>query len=233
MKKDMETLKNLLLRYEDSSENDDELLCGANEKLAQIFQDHSDDDTDNEKIEFVRAFAAADEVQKRKLLSYCLDFVDPTVHAEATFQGEQIYRERDEQIVQLAFLTSDELYKLHQFVKRHQSDISFGEIVYKIMDKHKMNAPQVYKNALLRRQDFARVTDSRCKNVTRKMVWQIVIGLHCSLEEADDVLFSAGYIRRNTRMDLIMQYFIENENYDIEAIDAALAEWGLKTFTCE
>lgn len=122
---------------------------------------------------------------------------------------------------------------LHQFVMRHKNDITFGDMVYKIMDKHGLTAPQVYKSVLLRKQDFSRVTDPRCKNVTRKMVWQIIIGLRCSLKEADEVLFSAGYIRRNNRMDLTMQYFIENNNFDIEAIDSALANLGLKTFTCE
>ncbi len=221
--RDLQEIRRFLQREISSIENDDELLNKANEKLTAILLGANDDEA--ETIEFVRSFLTADEVQKRKVLSYCIDFKDPTVHSGHTSQGVQT--------CQHAFLKQDELYMLHQFVKRHQSDISFGETVYKIMDKHGMTAPQVYKNALLRRQDFARVTDPRCKNVTRKMAWQIAIGLHCSLEEADDVLFSAGYIRRNTRMDLTMQYFIERKNYDIEAIDAVLSELGLKTFTCE
>lgn len=221
---ELQELKNLLQREAASIENDVELLNKADEKLAEIILGATDDEAAT--IEFVRAFLANDKVQKRKLLSYCVDFVDPTVVVDA----QQMH---GEQICQHAYLKQNELYMLHQFVKRHQNDISFGETVYKIMDKHGMMAPQVYKNALLKRQDFARVTDPRCKSVTRKMAWQIVIGLHCSLEEADDVLFSAGYIRRNTRMDLTMQYFIEHKNYDIEAIDAVLSELGLKTFTCE
>ncbi len=225
MEKYIEELNNLFLHYNASSDNDDELFDEANEKLGQIFRNHSDSDIGSEKVEIVCAYISADEVQRRKLLSYCVDFVDPTVHEAPPLQGEQICRH--------AFLQQDELYMLYRFVNEHKKDISFGETVYKIIDDHEMTAPQVYRNALLRRQDFARVTDPRCKNVTRRMAWQIIIGLHCSLEEADDVLFSAGYIRRDTRMDLTMQYFIEHKNYDIEAIDAVLAELGLKTFTCE
>lgn len=224
MDKDSEKLKALFLRYGIlKTDDDDEQLKQSDEKLTQILQDASADDEAG--IELVRSFMTADEVLKRKLLSYCMEFNDPTIHTEPRMQGEQT--------CQHDFLRQDELYMLHQFVKRHQNDISFGETVYKIMEKHRMKAPEVYKNALLRRQDFARVTDPRCKNVTRKIAWQIVIGLHCSLDEADDVLFSAGYIRRNTRMDLTMQYFIEHKNYDIEAIDAVLSDLGLKTFTCE
>lgn len=221
MNKYIQELKIILQREVSCTDSDDELLIDANEKLMRILSEADD----KRKIEFVRTFANADEVQKRKMLAYCVSFNDPTVSIAPTIQREQI--------CQHAYLKYDEFYMLQQFVKRHQSDMSFGETVYKIMDKHGMIAPQVYKNALIRRQDFARVTDLRCKNVTRKMTWQIVIGLHCSLEEADDVLFSAGYIRRNSRMDLTMQYFIEHKNYDIEAIDAVLSELGLKTFTCE
>ncbi|MCM1533665.1 MAG: hypothetical protein NC099_03320 [Corallococcus sp.] len=225
MSNDIEKLKRILLRADVSSNNDDEQLDVAYEKLTHILQDNFANEPASEQVGVVQTYMVTNDVQKRKLLSYCEAFVDPTVHKQSTPQGEQV--------CQHAFLKQDELYMLYQFVKRHQNDMSFGETVYKIMDRHGMTAPQVYKNVLLRRQDFARVTDPRCKNVTRKMAWQIIVGLHCSLEEADDVLFSAGYIRRNTRMDLTMQYFIECRNYDIVAIDAVLADFGLKTFACE
>ncbi len=157
MSKDIQELKSKLQR---EAISDDESLCKADEKLTQIL-DEADDDNET-AVELIRAFAKGNEVQKRKLLSYCIDFKDPTVCLEQVLQGEKI--------CQHAFLKKDELYMLHQFVKRHQSDISFGETVYKIMDKHGMTAPQVYKNALLRRQDFARVTDSRCKKDRKSVV---------------------------------------------------------------
>lgn len=222
MNNNVESVKNILQREILCDANEDKLLQEAYEKLEKILHDTSDEE--KTVIESIYSFMK-DEVQKRKLLSYCLGYVDPTVKANSTFQKEQFCNH--------SFLKQNELYMLHQFIKRHQSDISFGETVYKIMYKHNLTAPQVYKNVLLRRQDFSRVTDPRCKNVTRKMAWQIIIGLRCSMQEADEVLFSAGYIRRNCKMDLTMQYFIEHKNYDIEAIDAVLSELGLKTFTCE
>lgn len=223
MVEDIQKLKNLLQREVTCEYDDDALLCEANEKLQGILQKATSNNS--AAVEDIRQFAAVDESKKRKLLLYSLNFVDRTVCVNPVKPREQV--------CQHAFLKQDELYMLHQFVMRHKNDITFGDMVYKIMDKHGLTAPQVYKSVLLRKQDFSRVTDPRCKNVTRKMVWQIIIGLRCSLKEADEVLFSAGYIRRNNRMDLTMQYFIENNNFDIEAIDSALANLGLKTFTCE
>ncbi len=222
-------LKNMLQRNATECDSDEEYLREAENKLMRILQTSSLEGSDGEQktyTEFIRLFLTAGEVQKHKISAYCVDFIDPGMQAS----GVTALRE---EVCFHAFLKQSELYKLYQFVKRHQDDRSFGEVVYEIMDRHGMTAPQVYKNALLRRQDFARVTDVRCKSVTRKMAWQIVIGLHCSMQEADEVLFSAGYIRRKSRLDLTMQYFIENENYDIEAIDAVLSEFGIKTFACD
>ena len=56
--------------------------------------------------------------------------------------------------------------------------------------------------------------------------------MHCNLEEADTLLFSAGYLRRKNATDLIMEYFINNKNYDIVAINTVLSDLDLKVFPC-
>lgn len=227
MAKDIEAIKNVLQRENlvDDSENE---LTEATQKLSIIMQSHITESSDNEAsqlYEEINAFISVDDTQKRKLLSYCLDFFDPTLQPKTISQnGEEIQLN--------TFLREDDLYKLYQFVKRHESDSTFGEIVYEVMDRHNMTAPQVYKGALLRRQDFSRATDPKCKNVTKQIAWQIIIGLHCSLEEADEVLFSAGYIRRQNKFDLTMEYFIRRQNYDIMAINDVLDDLNLKLFSC-
>ena len=178
-----------------------------------------------EIVSAIETFIMEDETQKRKLLSFCIDFYDPTAQPKTVTQnGEEIQLN--------SYLHQDDLYKLYQFVKRHESDSSFGDTVYNVMGRHNMTAPQVYKGALLRRQDFSRATDPKVKNVTKQIAWQIIIGLHCSLEETDEVLFSAGYIRRKTKFDLTMEYFIRHETYDIMAINDVLVELNLKPFSC-
>ena len=227
MAKDIETIKDLLQRENliDDSENE---LAEATQRLSIIMHSHITESGDNETsilCEEINAFISADDTRKRKILSYCIDFYDPTAQPKTVIQnGEEIQLN--------AYLHEDDLYKLYQFVKRHESDSTFGETVYNVIDRHNMTAPQVYKGALLRRQDFSRATDPKSKNVTKQIAWQIIIGLHCSIEEADKVLFSAGYIRRKNRFDLIMEYFIRLQNYDIMAINDVLDELSLKPFSC-
>lgn len=227
MKNIIQGIKAVLLR--NGADNDDDVYASKSEaRLAQILQEASSSDDGEEArgyVEVVNAFISTDDIQRRKVLSYCLDFFDPTDTPQQTSaNGEQIQQHK--------FLQEDEFIKLYKFIKRHSADKTFGETVYKVMNSHGMTPPGVYKNAMLRRQDFARATDFRTKNVTRQIAWQIIIGLHCSLEEADEVLFSAGFIRRNSRLDLTMEYFIRQGNYDIMAINEVLGELEIKPFSC-
>lgn len=221
---EMGILKNMFQRTECCCSGD-KCIVEAEAKIKHILQDASSNSDNNESINAIEAFLSADDIQRRKVLSYCIDFIDPTIASQqSNSSGEQIQKHK--------FLQEDELLKLYKFVKRHSMDKSFGETVYQIIDKHNMTPPQVYKNAMLRRQDFSRVTDPKNRSVTRHLAWQIIVGLHCSIEEADKVLFSAGFIRRNSRLDLTMEYFIRHENYDIMAINDVLNELGIKVFSC-
>ncbi|MGN0812250.1 MAG: hypothetical protein ACI4MQ_01915 [Candidatus Coproplasma sp.] len=204
-----------------TEETEENIAAAALAKLQCILSAEGELGNNSRKaaIRAVSQFLEGGELQRKKLLCFCEEFYDPTAA-------------RKNRGASAACLSDDELAMLNKFVRRHKSDKTFGDAVYTIMDKHGMTAPQVYKNALMRRQDFARVTDTKCENVTRKMVWQIVIGLHCTLVEADELLFSAGYIRRNNKFDLTLQYCVEHGIYDIEAIDAVLSEYNLKTFAC-
>lgn len=206
-------------RTEEEREETQEKL--AADKISAIL---SSQNARAQDVEAVHSFMEESPVNRKKILSFCLDFRDPAQPQTTVQNGEEV--------VLNAFLAEDELSKLRGFVKRHKNDVSFGEVVYNIMDKHGTTGPKVYNGVFMSRQDFSRVTDPRCKSVTRKMAWQIIIGLHCTLEEADAVLFSAGYIRNNSELDLTMQYFIERGNYDIIAINAVLEELHLKMFNC-
>lgn len=200
-----------------SAEKLERLLSGANETY------------DQEKLRLIRAtidsFLHASNVQRNKLLSYCLNYFDPTAKSTTI-------TENGEEILPHSYLGEDELTKLYRFVQKHTSDNTFDSTVRSVMERHGMNPPDVYKNAMMSRQDFSRATEIGNTSVTRRLVWQIIVGLHCDPKEADQVLFSAGYIRRRTKFDLTMQYFIEHKNYDIMAINDVLYKLKLKLFSC-
>lgn len=186
---------------------------------------------DPETVEAVKAFMAASDVNRQKLYAFCANFVDPTYRDRYDRASRDVPLFGFDASPQVAYsisvshtyLSEDEATKLKNFVKRHSCDGSFGETVFKIMEDHGMVPADVYKNVFMDRQAFSRVTTPGCKNVSRRMAWLIIIGLHCTLDEADAILFSAGYVRRNSALDLTMQYFVEHGNYDIFAINEVLA----------
>lgn len=211
---------------ENAAEND--IFTAACAKLQNIINDaECYDIAQRKEIETaISSFIDGSEVQKNKLLSFCTQLYDPTEHKVTIGPN-------GEEVINHAFLKDDELMKLYRFVKRHASDSAFGGTVFQVMDNHGIMKPsEVYRNAMMSRQDFSRVTAPQCRSITRHIAWQIIIGLHCSLEEADEVLFSAGFIRRKDRFDLTMEYFIKQENYEIMAINEVLDELGLKPFSC-
>ncbi len=218
---DTQAIKNLLQREAPESDSDEQLLCSADGKLNEILQQATEEDS--AAVESIRAYAESNETNKRKLLAFCANFQDPTVRGQQAVCGGA-------QIQLHAMLEDSELYQLQQFVKKHQYDISFPSTVYEMMDQRNMTAPQVYSKAMMSRQDFARATDPRGKNVTRRVVWQIIIGLHCTIDEAESVLFSAGYTMHKTRLDLIMEYFVKHKNYDMYAINDALQSCNEKMY---
>ena len=178
----------------------------------------------SKEAEEIKIFMQSSPVNRLKLLSYVLNPRDAA-------QEPQIVVQKYETVELNAYLREDELTGLKKFMDKHKKDRSFGQVVYDIMEKHNMTSSQVYNGVFMRRQDFSRVTAQRCESVSRRLAWQIIIGLHCNLREADEVLFSAGYVRRHSKLDLTMEYFIEHGNYDMLAIDAVLENLGIKTFT--
>ena len=197
--------------------DDDAVMSAAEarlqEVLARAIQEGATGDDMAKRIE---AFAKKDEASRRKVCLYCIDFFDPSAKSPV------------KEVVPQRFLSESDLAKVYAYVKKHELDKSFGEVVYELMDKHNMSAPQVYKNARMSRQDFSRITSPNCRGIKKTTVWSIILGLHCNLEEADALLYSAGFVRRNTKFDLIMEYFILNEIYDVWTVNDALNDSGLK-----
>ena len=219
----VEEIRAMLQFRQETAVGDEERLRRAEEQLTELLQNASGEDA--ETVALVRSFIGQDEVQKRKLLLYFMGLPDPAAPPETTAGGEQICRH--------AYLKQHELTRLQQYIGQYKNAPSFGQVVFRLIDEHGMTPSQVYNNARMRRQDFSRVANMAAgRHVTRRMAWQIIIGLHCTPEEANDVMFSAGYTLGTGKLDLIMQYFIEKGEYDTTVIDAALYDLGMEPFFC-
>lgn len=212
--------------YDEDDEIDLEL--SGRKKLEEIIASYSDDFSEGSSediLSVVRSFENSAEVSRQKLYVFCNKMSSCPVYSDGP--GEKALKNCGEVLHGIDF--DDELKKVFDFVKAHASDKTFGDTVYQFMGEKGLTAPEVYKAAKLSRQDFSRITDPRCKGLKKSTVWNVIIGLRLDIDEADELLFSAGYSRTNGKFDLILTYAIENKIYSIFDINVLLEELGQKT----
>ena len=106
-------------------------------------------------------------------------------------------------------------------------DKSFMELVFSFADAKGMSDVEVQKRANLDRKAFSKLKCGTTRNPSKSTALAFAIALKLNLDETKDLLSRAGFaLSPCSRQDLIVQFFIEREVYDIHEINIALYEHG-------
>lgn len=104
-----------------------------------------------------------------------------------------------------------------------QTDAGFSETLLKLIDQTGKKDAQVYTKANVSRQHFSKIRNNPHYKPTKATAIAFAIALELDLEQTKDLIGRAGYaLTMSSKFDVIIQYFIEQGNYDLFEINAAL-----------
>lgn len=103
---------------------------------------------------------------------------------------------------------------------------TFTEMLLRLIDEKGYADPDIYQRANIDRRLFSKIRSNLHYKPSKNTALALAIALKLNLDQTADLLVRAGYaLSPANRFDLIVQYFIKNDNYNIYEINKALYDF--------
>ena len=113
----------------------------------------------------------------------------------------------------------------------NQLEETFSQRLLRMIDERGMTDSEAYTRAYVDRRHFSKIRKDVNYVPNKKTVLAFTIALELSLDEAKDLLGSAGFaLSRSSKTDIIVAYFLQNKIYDMFEINDVLEAYGQPVF---
>lgn len=185
----------------------------------------------NEMTVFLVVYDKAAFVLSEKLFSSITQYIDDKYIEEHPFNRRRSRIEEthilEEYYVEEPMQSPMEtpLKKRKQRLKdviRHM-DETFSQMLLRLIDEKAMTDAETYKKANIDRKLFSKIRNDINYKPSKPTVIAFAIALNLNLDETKDLLLKAGFaLSHSSKFDIIIEYFIEDGNYNIFEINEAL-----------
>lgn len=121
--------------------------------------------------------------------------------------------------------------ELEEFISTNEQP-SFRQELLGLIDEKGFTDPEVYKKAGIDRKHFSKIRSKPDYRVGRNTAIALALALELGIEEAEDLLASAGYsLSFSDTYDLVIRFCLEKEIRDLDYVNQALDSLSLKPLT--
>lgn len=107
---------------------------------------------------------------------------------------------------------------------------TFREKLFGMIKEKKLHEVKVYKKANISRQLFSKIRSNDDYHPERDTIFALAIGMGLNVEETGELLEKGGYIfNEDNKRDIIIQYFLSKQIYDIFLLNETLDKYGFST----